>query len=118
MQFKSLFAVFSLVAIAAASPVAQFGGGTTQGAAQGNGGQNTAASGGSAGKVGRDYTVEEAVNTCGNSQLNCCNRIEQAGDETNAGLLANVLGGNGGVGVDCSPINVAALCEFLGFCIP
>jgi len=112
MQFKNLFALITLAAAVSAAPYAQGSDFTQekqlQGAAQGNSGQNSGISSGDAGKVGGDYTVEQAVTTCGNAQLNCCNRIEESGDETNAGLLANVLGGQGGVGIDCSPINVAA----------
>jgi hypothetical protein len=64
-------------------------------------------------KLGNGHTVESALNTCGSAQFNCCNRIEQAEDETNAGLLANVLGGNGGVGIDCKwPVPVMVLYHF------
>ncbi|PUU76585.1 hypothetical protein B9Z19DRAFT_1051783, partial [Tuber borchii] len=52
--------------------------------------------------------IKQAVQTCGNSQLNCCNKVEKKGDTTNAGLIGSVFG-SGDLGVQCSPINVAAL---------
>jgi len=49
--------------------------------------------------------VEQGVQTCGNAQLNCCNKIEKQGDTTNAGLLG-ALFGSGDIGIQCSPINI------------
>ncbi|CAZ83244.1 unnamed protein product [Tuber melanosporum] len=60
------------------------------------------------GNVVGDFTIEQGVQTCGNSQLNCCNKVEKKGDTTNAGLLGSVFG-SGDLGVQCSPINVAAV---------
>ena len=74
----------------------------------GNKGQNAGNSAANKGKVVGDYTVEQGVQTCGNAQLNCCNKIEKKGDTTSAGLLGAVFG-SGDVGIQCSPINVAAV---------
>ncbi|RPA94903.1 hypothetical protein L873DRAFT_1846336 [Choiromyces venosus 120613-1] len=46
----------------------------------GNKGQNAGNSPANKGKVIGDYTVEQGVQTCGNAQLNCCNKIEKQGD--------------------------------------
>ncbi|CUS12629.1 unnamed protein product [Tuber aestivum] len=54
------------------------------------------------------YTVEQGVETCGNAQLNCCNKIEMQGDTTNAGLLGSVFGSRD-IGIQCSPINLPAV---------
>ncbi|KAG0637631.1 hypothetical protein HOY80DRAFT_1023661 [Tuber brumale] len=56
-------------------------------------------------QVTGDYTVEQRVQTCGNAQLNCCNKIEKKGDTTNAGLLGAVFG-SGDICIQCSPINI------------
>ena len=74
----------------------------------GNKGQNAGNSASNKGKVVGDYTVEQGVQTCGNAQLNCCNKIEKQGDTTNAGLLGSLFG-SGDIGVQCTPINVAAV---------
>ncbi|PUU76583.1 fungal hydrophobin-domain-containing protein [Tuber borchii] len=74
----------------------------------GNQGQNAGNSATNKGKVIGDYTVEQGVQTCGNAQLNCCNKIEKQGDTTNAGLLGSLFG-SGDIGVQCTPINVAAV---------
>jgi len=74
----------------------------------GNAGQNAGNSASNRGKVAGDFTVEQAVQTCGNAQLNCCNKVEKKGDTTNAGVLGSVFG-SGDLGVQCSPVNVAAL---------
>jgi len=74
----------------------------------GNKGQNAGNSATNKGKVVGDYTVEQGVQTCGNAQLNCCNKIEKQGDTTNAGLLGSLFG-SGDIGVQCTPINVAAV---------
>ncbi|PWW73727.1 hypothetical protein C7212DRAFT_330269 [Tuber magnatum] len=74
----------------------------------GNKGQNAGNSAANEGKVVGDYTVEQGVQTCGNAQLNCCNKIEKQGDTTNAGLLGAVFG-SGDIGIQCTPINVPAV---------
>ncbi|KAG0136774.1 fungal hydrophobin-domain-containing protein [Tuber indicum] len=74
----------------------------------GNAGQNAGNSASTKGKAVGDFTIEQGVQTCGNSQLNCCNKVEKKGDTTNAGLLGSVFG-SGDLGVQCSPINVAAV---------
>lgn len=71
----------------------------------GNKGQNAGNSAANKGTVKGDYTVEQGVQTCGNAQLNCCNKIEKKGDTTNAGLLGAVFG-SGDIGIQCSPINI------------
>ncbi|PWW73729.1 hypothetical protein C7212DRAFT_359238 [Tuber magnatum] len=73
----------------------------------GNAGQNAGSSASNKGDVAGDFTVEQGVQTCGNSQLNCCNKVEKKGDTTNAGLLGAIFG-SGDLGVQCSPINLAA----------
>ena len=73
----------------------------------GNKGQNAGNSASNKGKVVGDFTVEQGVQTCGNAQLNCCNKVEKMGDTTNAGLLGSIFG-SGDLGVQCTPINVAA----------
>lgn len=74
----------------------------------GNNGQNSGNGVANKGRVGGDYTVEQAAQTCGNAQLNCCNKVEKMGDTTNAGLLGAVFG-SGDVGVQCTPLNVPVL---------
>lgn len=74
----------------------------------GNSGQNANNIAENSGDVWGDYTVQQSIKTCGNAQLNCCNKIEKKGDTTNAGLLASLFG-SGDVGVQCSPVNVAAV---------
>ncbi|KAH0615282.1 uncharacterized protein H6S33_000918 [Morchella sextelata] len=76
----------------------------------GNAGQNAGNSAANKGTVRGDYTVEQGVQTCGNAQLNCCNKIEKQGDTKNAGLLGSVFG-SGDIGLQCTPINlpIAAL---------
>lgn len=71
----------------------------------GNGGQSAGNSAENKGKIGGDYTVEQGIQTCGNAQLNCCNKIEKKGDTTNAGLLGAVFG-SGDIGIQCSPLNI------------
>ena len=71
----------------------------------GNKGQNAGNSAANKGNVTGDYTVEQGVQTCGNAQLNCCNKIEKQGDTTNAGLLGSLFG-SGDIGIQCSPINI------------
>lgn len=71
----------------------------------GNAGQNAGNSAANKGTVRGDYTVEQGVQTCGNAQLNCCNKIEKQGDTKNAGLLGSVFG-SGDIGLQCTPINL------------
>lgn len=71
----------------------------------GNKGQNAGNSAANKGTVKGDYTVEQGVQTCGNAQLNCCNKIEKKGDTTSAGLLGSLFG-SGDIGLQCTPINV------------
>ena len=74
----------------------------------GNEGQNAGNSASNRGKVIGDVTIQQAAQTCGNAQLNCCNKVEKKGDTTNAGLLGSVFG-SGDVNVQCTPVNVAAV---------
>lgn len=55
------------------------------------------------GVVKGDYTVSQAIDSCGNSQLNCCNSVDQ-GDQSAEGFLGIAAEVLGGVGVGCSPI--------------
>ncbi|KAL0639356.1 hypothetical protein Q9L58_001583 [Maublancomyces gigas] len=71
----------------------------------GNKGQNAGNSAANKGTVKGDYTVEQGVQTCGNAQLNCCNKIEKKGDTTSAGLLGSLFG-SGDIGLQCTPLNV------------
>lgn len=71
----------------------------------GNGGQNTHSSTTNSGDISGDFTVHQAAKTCGNAQLNCCNKVEKKGDTTNAGLLGAVFG-SGDIDVQCTPVNI------------
>ncbi|PUU76584.1 hypothetical protein B9Z19DRAFT_1149080 [Tuber borchii] len=71
----------------------------------GNKGQNAGSSASNQGHVTGDVTIEQGVQTCGNAQLNCCNKIEKKGDTTSAGLLGSLFG-SGDIGIQCSPINI------------
>lgn len=71
----------------------------------GNGGQNAGNGASNSGTINGDYTVEQATVTCGNAQLNCCNKVSKKGDTTNAGLLGAVFG-SGDLDVQCSPLNI------------
>lgn len=74
----------------------------------GNTGQNACENAANSGEIGGDYTVEQAQTTCGNSQLNCCNKVSQKGDTTNSGVLGSFFG-SGDLGVQCTPVNIAAI---------
>ncbi|KAL0632841.1 hypothetical protein Q9L58_008269 [Maublancomyces gigas] len=74
----------------------------------GNSGQNAGSSVGNSGEIEGDYTVSQATTTCGNAQLNCCNKTVKKGDTTNAGLLGAVFG-SGDIGVQCTPINIPVI---------
>lgn len=111
-----LFNIFTILALAlsvSASPLVarQVTSNGNDGAGNqevGNNGQNSGNGAANKAKVGGDYTVEQGVQTCGNAQLNCCNKVEKMGDTTNAGLLGAVFG-SGDVGVQCTPLNVPVL---------
>lgn len=93
---------------AAATPPSQtaLSGGDSRGNQNvGNSGQNAGGSVSNSGAVRGDYTVSQAAVTCGNSQLNCCNKVTKKGDTTNAGLLGAVFG-SGDIDVQCSPLNI------------
>jgi hypothetical protein len=120
MQFR-LFALLATVALTLASPLHirqdnndnndnnQISGNDGSGdQIIGNNGQNAGNAASNSGKVNGDLTIQQATQTCGNAQLNCCNKVEKKGDTTSAGLLGSVFG-SGDLGVQCSPINVAAL---------
>ncbi|KAH8154663.1 uncharacterized protein LAJ45_01192 [Morchella importuna] len=120
MQFR-LFALLATVALTLASPLHirqdnndnndnnQISGNDGSGdQIVGNNGQNAGNAASNSGKVNGDLTIQQATTTCGNAQLNCCNKVEKKGDTTSAGLLGSVFG-SGDLGVQCSPINVAAL---------
>lgn len=72
----------------------------------GNEGQNSGNSVENSGNISGDFTVKQSIKTCGNAQLNCCNRVEKKGNTINSGLLASLFG-SGDVGVQCSPVNGA-----------
>ncbi|KAI5836773.1 hypothetical protein DFP73DRAFT_601854 [Morchella snyderi] len=74
----------------------------------GNAGQNSGSAAANKGKISGDYTVEQGAQTCGNAQLNCCNKVEKMGDTNSAGVLGSVFG-SGDVGVQCTPLNVPLL---------
>ncbi|PWW73728.1 hypothetical protein C7212DRAFT_365567 [Tuber magnatum] len=73
----------------------------------GNKGQNAGNSAANKGQITGGYAIQQGVQTCGNAQLNCCNKIEK-GDTTNAGLLG-VMFGSGDIGIQCSPINIPVI---------
>lgn len=109
----NIFAVLALALSISASPlvVRQVESSGNDGAGNqevGNNGQNSGNGAANKSKIGGDYTVEQGVQTCGNAQLNCCNKIEKMGDTTNAGLLGAVFG-SGDLGVQCTPLNVPVL---------
>lgn len=73
----------------------------------GNGGQN-AGSITANNAIGSDSIVLQAVWVCGNAQLNCCNRVEDKGDTTNAEMIGAFIG-SGDINIQCTPINIAAI---------
>ncbi|KAI5838455.1 hypothetical protein DFP73DRAFT_565051 [Morchella snyderi] len=100
-----------LLPLALASPLPQTTASGNDGSGNqdvGNAGQNAGNAAANKGTVKGDYTVEQGVQTCGNAQLNCCNKIEKKGDTTSAGLLGSVFG-SGDIGLQCSPINLPVL---------
>lgn len=76
--------------------------------AAGNSGQNAGGSSSNSGTIGSDMTVGQAADTCGSSQLNCCNEISNSGDTTNSGVLTSIFG-SGGIGIQCSPISLPVI---------
>lgn len=80
----------------------------------GNGGQNAGNGAANSGTINGDYTVEQATVTCGNAQLNCCNKVSKKGDTTNAGLLGAVFG-SGDLDVQCSPLNIPIIGSMASF---
>lgn len=110
MLVQKLFAILALALTVSATPlmgrqIASSGNDGEGNQEVGNGGQNAGNSAANKGTIGGDYTVEQGVQTCGNAQLNCCNKIEKKGDTTNAGLLGAVFG-SGDIGIQCSPLNI------------
>lgn len=83
----------------------------------GNKGQNAGSSASNQGHVTGDVTIEQGVQTCGNAQLNCCNKIEKKGDTTSAGLLGSLFG-SGDIGLQCSPINIPVAASEYQFFFP
>lgn len=113
MLAQKLIAILALALTVSASPlvVRQIASSGNDGEGNqdvGNKGQNAGNSAANKGTVKGDYTVEQGVQTCGNAQLNCCNKIEKKGDTTSAGLLGSVFG-SGDIGIQCSPINLPVL---------
>lgn len=111
----------SLIPYPSSSPSSSSSGGDGSGNQNvGNGGQNAGNSAHSSGSVSGDVTVSQATTTCGNAQLNCCNKTVKKGDTTNSGLLG-ALFGSGDVGVQCSPLNIpiliAGMYMFLCACV-
>lgn len=72
---------------------------------QANKGQNNGQANGNKGVVKGGYTVVQASKSCGNAQLNCCQRIKQ-GDDSSTGVVAATLGVAEDVFVDCSPVSL------------
>lgn len=112
MLAQKLIAILALALTVSATPLTsrQISSGNDGAGSQnvGNGGQNSGSSAANKGTIGGDYTVEQAAKTCGNAQLNCCNKVEKNGDTTNAGLLGAVFG-SGDLGVQCTPINIPVI---------
>lgn len=109
MQFSTLLAFLSAVALVAASPVAlesrQFDQGVvgSKKNEHHNEGLNNGQSNLNKGTVKGDYTVSQAISSCGNGQLNCCNYVEQT-DQTAEGLVGLAAQALGPIAVGCSPI--------------
>lgn len=121
MQFSRILPtlILLLLPFALASPLPQTTASGNDGSGDqdvGNKGQNAGNAAANKGTVKGDYTVEQGVQTCGNAQLNCCNKIEKKGDTTSAGLLGSVFG-SGDIGLQCSPINLPVLAGMFMFLI-
>lgn len=110
MLAKNILAILALALTVSASPLVvrqvKSSGNDGEGNQNvGNGGQNAGNGASNSGTINGDYTVEQATVTCGNAQLNCCNKVSKKGDTTNAGLLGSVFG-SGDLDVQCSPLNI------------
>lgn len=79
---------------------------------QANKGLNNGQANGNKGIVKGSYTVVQASQSCGNSQLNCCSNVEQ-GDDSSTGVVAATLGIAGKVFVDCSPVSLREFSDSL-----
>lgn len=110
MQFSIILTFLSAAALIAASPMGlearQFDTGVVASDKNENvnDGLNNGQSNLNKGVVKGDYTVSQAISSCGNGQLNCCNYVEQS-DQSAEGLVgvaANVLGP---IATGCSPIS-------------
>ncbi|KAL0639772.1 hypothetical protein Q9L58_001087 [Maublancomyces gigas] len=113
MLAQKLFFIFTIALTVSATPLMNrqitSSGNDGEGNQEvGNGGQNAGNAAVNKGEIGGDYTVEQSIQTCGNAQLNCCNKIEKKGDTTNAGLLGAVFG-SGDIGIQCSPLNIPVI---------
>lgn len=110
MQLTTFFTILSAASLVAASPVifkarafdnalanSKTNENLNEGLSNGQSNQNK-------GIVKGDYTVSQAIESCGNSQLNCCNVVDQ-GDQSAEGFLGIAAEILGGVGVGCSPIS-------------
>jgi len=116
MQFSTIFLTLSLAVAAIASPFpSPYEGPSsdidTEVAGHGEGNPNTAnkeAAGSSFSNKGKidKVVADQAVDQCGNSQINCCNEISQEGDQQDGmGLLGSVLSPDGGLlTLQCNPI--------------
>lgn len=110
MQFSTILAFLSAAALVAASPMGlearQFDAGVVASDKNENvnEGLNNGQSNLNKGVVKGDYTVSQAISSCGNGQLNCCNYVEQSDQSAEGlvGLAANVLGP---IATGCSPIS-------------
>ncbi|KAI5803545.1 hypothetical protein DFH27DRAFT_652694 [Peziza echinospora] len=111
MQFSTLLIVLSAAVFAAATPLNSRqifdDGDNTDSAILKNTGNNNGQANGNKGVVKGKYTVDQAIDSCGNGQLSCCDSVEQA-DESTSGFLGIVLQGVGPLGVGCSPLAIAA----------
>jgi len=60
------------------------------------------------GKI-NELELNQAVEQCGNQQINCCNQVKQEGDQQDGlGVLGSVLSPDGGIlALQCNPILLA-----------
>lgn len=70
-----------------------------------NEGQNSSNNVVNSGDIGGDFTINQSLKVCGNSQLNCCNSVGKKGNTFHAGNIFNARD----INVQCSPIDVALL---------
>lgn len=109
MQFSTIIAFFAAAALVAASPMSLqarelsshvVGSDHNENSNEGlNNGQSNL----NKGTIKGDYTVSQAIHSCGNGQLNCCNTVDQ-GDKKAEGLVGIAAEVIGGLGMGCSPI--------------